>query len=241
MFSISDKIFSLDTDVLILKTELYHHFAISDDSKLTRKVIIKLSDIVQEKVDVIVNAANMELLHNKGVAAAIDKASGGIVQKESKNFMHPRKLLSAGSAVATVAGGALKCKYIVHAVGPIAAIHVKQCDELLKKTCVQAMEIAKTLGTISIAFPPISSGRRCGVKTELVADVMLSTLCSFRCKPTLLSDVRIVIIDKPTFDVFMNVFHRKLQSLEPADNNGSPATFSDPHSAGSSSAPMPDT
>ena len=187
-----------DADVPMHKTEFFHRFALSNDSKLTRKVIVKLGDIVQEEVDVIVNAANMELLHNKGVAAAIDKASGGIVQKESKNCMHPRKLLSTGSAVATVAGGALKCKYVVHAVGPDAVIHVKQCDELLKKACVKAMEIAKTLGTVSIAFPPISSGRRYGVKTELVAEVMLSTLCSFTCTPTLLSDVCIVIIDKPT-------------------------------------------
>ena len=202
-------------------------------NKLTRNVIIKLGDIVQEEVDVIVNAANMELLHNRGVAAAINKASGGIVQKQSKNCMHPRKLLSTGSAVATLSGGALKCKYIIHAVGPIADIHVNQCDELLKKACAKAMEIAKTLGTTSIAFPPISSGRRCGVQTELVADVMLSTLCSFTCNnPPVLTDVRIVIIDKPTFDVFMNVFRRKQKSLEQA-HNSSPAATRDPHSASS--------
>jgi len=49
---------------------------------------------------------------------------------------------------------------------------------------------------------------------------MLSTLCSFKSSsPALLNDVRIVIIDRPTFEVFLNVFHREQQSLDKAYNN----------------------
>ena len=79
------------------------------------------------------------------------------------------------------------------------------------------MDVAHNFEAISIAFPPISSCN-CGVPADLVANVMLSTLCSYTCSnPTLLSDVRIVIIDiidKPTFEAFLNVFHREQDNLE---------------------------
>ena len=184
-----------------------------------RKVTIKFGDIVQEEVDAMVNSANMYLLHNTGVAAAIDKASGGIVQTESRKITWTRKVIPTGDAVATAAGGALKCKYVIHAVGPVADQHKDECSVLLKKACISAMNVAQNFEATSIAFPPISSGNS-GVSTDLVANIMLSTLCSYTCSnATLLSDVRIVIIDKPTFAVFLNAFHRQQQGLEQVRNN----------------------
>ena len=184
-----------------------------DLPKVARRVTITLGDIVQEQVDIIVNAANMYLSHTGGVAAAINKASGGAVQRECTNIMSTMKLIPTGDALATAAGGSLKCKFVVHAVGPIASTHKDQCAPLLHKACINAMSVAQNFEATSIAFPPISSGD-CGVPNDLVANVMLSTLCRYKCNvPTLLTDVRIVIIDKPTFDVFLNVLQREQQSL----------------------------
>ena len=190
-----------------------------DLPKLARRVTIKLGDIVQERVDVIVNAANMHLLLNVGVGAAIDKASGGVVQRECKKIISSTTFVHTGDAVATSAGGTLKCNLVIHTVGPIASTHKNQCGSLLKKACISALNVATNFEAISVAFPPISSGN-CGVSTELVASVMLSTLCSYKCSnPALLNDVRIVIIDKPTFEVFLNVFHKEQQSLDQVYNN----------------------
>ena len=184
-----------------------------DLPKVASRVTIKLGDIVQEQVDVIVNAANMHLSHFGGVAAAINKASSGAVQRECTNIISTKKLIPTGDAVATAAGGSLKCKVVVHAVGPIASTHKDQCAPLLKKACINAMSVAQNFEATSIAFPPISSGDF-GVPNDLVANVMLSTLCRYKCNvPTLLTDVRIVIIDKPTFEVFLNVLQREQQSL----------------------------
>ena len=184
-----------------------------------RRVSIKFGDIVQEEVDTIVNSANVHLLHNTGVATAIDKASGGVVQTESRKIIHMKNIVPTGEAVATVTGGALKCKHVIHAVGPVANHQKDQCGLLLKNACISAMNVAHNFEAISIAFPPISSGN-CGVPADLVANVMLSTLCSYTCSnPTLLSDVRIVIIDKPTFEAFLNVFHREQENLEHAYND----------------------
>ena len=195
-----------------------------DLPNLSRRVILKFGDIVEEEVDAIVNSANMHLLHNTGMAAAINKASGGVVQAESTKMTYTGNIIPTGKAVATIAGGALKCKLVVHAVGPVADQHKNQCALLLKNACISAMNVAANFEAYSIAFPPISSGN-CGVPTDLVADIMISTLCSYPCSnPTLLSDVRIVIIDRLTFDVFLRIFHGYQQSIQQVHSNATTAS-----------------
>lgn len=53
-----------------------------------RSVTLKQANIVNEAVDVIVDAANDRLVHGAGVAAAINKASEGVVQKLSSDLFH---------------------------------------------------------------------------------------------------------------------------------------------------------
>ena len=185
-----------------------------DLPKLSRRVTIKFGDITEEEVDIIVNAANDRLMHVGGVAAAIDRASYGAVQQESSKLIQQTGPLLTGEAVITTAGGKLRCKSVVHTVGPIFYQHKDQCDALLHKACVNSMVIAQRYKAKSISFPPISSGIF-GVSKEVVANVMLSSLCSYTCSdPELLNDVRIVIIDQPTFDVFLKLFHKEKENLK---------------------------
>ena len=182
--------------------------------KLSKTVTIKFGDIVEEEVDIIVNAANDRLLHTGGVAAAIDKASYGAVQQESSQVILQTGTLPTGQALMTNAGGKLKCKSVIHAVGPIAYQHKDQCADLLHTACVNTLVLAQRNKAKSISFPPISSGIF-GVSKELVANVMLSLLCSYSCgDPELLNDVRIVIIDEPTFDVFLKFFNKEKENLK---------------------------
>jgi len=184
-----------------------------DLPKVSRRVTVKFGDIVTEKVDAIVSAANTYLAHVGGVAAAIDSASNGEVQKASNKLISQCKSVSTGDAVATTSGGSLNCMMVIHAVGPKANQHTDKCGLLLKNACTSALKLAERFQVKSISFPPISSGVF-GVSKELVANVMLSTLCSYKCSsPSLLTDVRIVIIDDPTYQVFLNVFHRERQHL----------------------------
>ena len=181
-----------------------------DLPKLSRRVTIKVGDIAEEEVDIIVNSANSGLVHAGGVAAAINRASYGAVQYESSKIVEETGTLPAGEAVLTNAGGKLKCKFVIHAVGPIAY----QCGTLLHKACVNSMIIAHHYKAKSILFPPISSGIF-GASKELVANVMLSSLCSYTCSdPELLNDVRIVIINEPTFDVFLKIFEKEKENLK---------------------------
>ena len=55
-----------------------------------RVLTLKQCDIVAENVEVIVNAANDQLLHGAGVAGALNKSSGGGLQDVSYAYITAR-------------------------------------------------------------------------------------------------------------------------------------------------------
>ncbi len=75
-------------------------------------------DITTEEVDAIVNAANEYLQHGGGVAWAIVKRGGDVIQDESDKWIKQHGPVSHAHPAWT-SGGALPAKYIIHAVGPI--------------------------------------------------------------------------------------------------------------------------
>ena len=77
--------------------------------------LIKLvqGDITEMDTEVIVNAANAQLILGGGVAGAIKRKGGYIIQEECNKIGGS----FVGGAVITT-GGNLKAKYVIHAVGP---------------------------------------------------------------------------------------------------------------------------
>lgn len=75
------------------------------------------SDILETKVDCIVNAANADLHHAGGIAAVISKAAGRNLDEESKAFVKSYGRVRTGEVCSTTAGK-LPFKRVVHAVGP---------------------------------------------------------------------------------------------------------------------------
>ena len=50
---------------------------------------------------------------------------------------------------------------------------------------------------------------------DLVANVMLTSLCNYTCSdPELLNDTHIVITDEPTFNVFLKFFDKEKENLK---------------------------
>jgi len=172
-----------------------------------RRITLKQANIVEEAVDVIVNAANDTLSHVGGVAAAINKASQNNVQILSTNLMRQHGgHLETGQAVHTGAGGTLKCKYIIHTVGPEKYKHGNQCQQLLWMACMNTLQLAEKLKASSLAIPPISTGIF-GVPKELGAKAIIQAVCSYPGNNEgVLQDVRIVIIDKETYEAFKPSF-----------------------------------
>jgi O-acetyl-ADP-ribose deacetylase (regulator of RNase III) len=88
---------------------------IVEQIELQNGKIIRLvkGDITFRNVDVVVNAANSNLKHGGGVAAAIVRIGGQIIQEESDKI----GFVPVGSAAITTSGK-LPCKAVIHAVGP---------------------------------------------------------------------------------------------------------------------------
>ena len=200
-----------------------------------RSVTLKQANIVEEEVDVIVNAANDRLVHGAGVAAAINRASQGIVQELSTALFHANGPVPTGQVTHTEAGGNLKCKYVIHAVGPEEHKHKGQCKQLLRSTCMNALQQAEKLRAESVAFPPISSGLF-GIPKETVAEVLIDAACNYQTQNiALLKDIRIVILDKETFEAFVPFFDSKKEEIE---NHGFGHTaMTSPPMVGAVSAP----
>lgn len=108
-------------------------------------------DITEREVDAIVNAANSYLQHGGGVAGAIVKKGGQIIQEESNKIGYT----PVGTAVITGAGK-LPSKFIIHAVGP--RMGEGDEDNKLRKAVLSSLKLASEKGLKSISLPAISSG-----------------------------------------------------------------------------------
>src|SRR5204862_4217538 len=124
-----------------------------DELRVDNDKIIRLvkGDITERDVDVIVNAANSYLKHGGGVAAAIVRKGGAIIQEESDKI----GFVPVGSAVITGAGK-LPCKAVIHTVGP--RMGEGDEDNKLLRALRSTLTLAAEKGFKSISVPAISSG-----------------------------------------------------------------------------------
>ncbi len=112
-------------------------------------------DITKEKTDAIVNAANKYLSHGGGVAGAIVRAGGYVIQEESDKIVREHGPLETGEAVITTAGS-LPSKFVIHTVGPIYGEGDE--DAKLRKAVLSVLKLATEKNLHSISIPAISCG-----------------------------------------------------------------------------------
>ncbi|MGH8958230.1 MAG: macro domain-containing protein [Acidimicrobiia bacterium] len=119
-------------------------------------IAVVQGDLTQQHVDAIVNAANEYLEHGGGVAGAIVRAGGEIIQEESDRWVTENGPVQAGQAAVTGAGN-LPARKVIHVVGP--RYRAGQDNAVLLRQAVEAaLDAAKNNGCRSIAFPAISAG-----------------------------------------------------------------------------------
>ena len=123
-----------------------------DQIKINNRKTIQLvnGDITERNVDAIVNAANSYLKHGGGVAAAIVRIGGNLIQQESDKI----GFVPVGSAVVTSAGK-LPSKAVIHTVGPKMG---EDEDNKLRKAVQSSLILASEKGFKSVSMPAISSG-----------------------------------------------------------------------------------
>ena len=153
------------------------------------------NDITKMNVDVIVNAANTDLLMGGGVCGAIFNAAGVEPLQMACNRLAPIK---TGEAVITP-GFNLLAKHVIHAVGPIYHQRSEQENrKLLHGVYANALKLAVENGCESIAFPLISSGIYGYPKSEALK-VATEAIRTFLKEQDL--EVYLVVFDKSALNI----------------------------------------
>ena len=158
------------------------------------EIVLKRGDITEEDTEAIVNAANSALQHGGGVAGAIVRKGGRVIQEESDKIGY----VPVGSAAITTAGD-LKTGYLIHAVGP--RMGEGDEDEKLRNATLNSLRLADDEGIHSLAFPAISTGIF-GYPIDRCSQVMLQAVHQYCSGKTNLREVRFCLFDEKALDVF---------------------------------------
>jgi O-acetyl-ADP-ribose deacetylase (regulator of RNase III) len=169
------------------------------DNKILRLV---MGDITGRDVDAIVNAANSHLQHGGGVAGAIVRKGGQIIQDESDKI----GFVPVGNAAITTAGK-LPSKFVIHAVGP--RMGEGDEDNKLKNAVINSLKLASEKGLKSISMPAISSGIF-GFPKDRCAKILVNEAKKFlqEHKDTSLEIVEFCIFDDLTLGYFKQEFDK---------------------------------
>ncbi len=163
-------------------------------------VSVVIGDLTRQSVDVIVNAANTHLQHGGGVAAAISRAGGSVVQRESNTWVADHGPLKSGTAAVTSAG-AMPARHVVHVAGPIYR-EGQDNEGLLRAAVGAALDAAHGIGARTVAFPAISAGiygYPVPAATAVLADQVVNWL---RKHPGAIGEVRLVAFERQVADLF---------------------------------------
>lgn len=115
------------------------------------QIEVMQADVTRLDVDAITNAANTELRHGGGVAAAIARAGGPALQRESVQ----KAPIGLGDAVETTAGD-MPARYVIHAAtmelgGPTSGA-------IIERATRSALGKADDLGCRSLALVAFGTG-----------------------------------------------------------------------------------
>ncbi len=168
------------------------------------KVTIRLisADLTGRDVDAIVNAANSRLQHGGGVAGAIVRKGGRIIQEESDKIGY---VPVGGAAITT--GGKLQARYVIHAVGP--RMGEGDEDNKLKSAINSVLSLATEERLVSISVPAISAGIF-GFPKDRCAEILVRETATFlkRRPESSLELIEFCIFDKEVFGHFKAEFEK---------------------------------
>lgn len=161
-------------------------------------------DITGRDVDAIVNAANSHLKHGGGVAGAIVRKGGNIIQEESDKIGH----VAVGNAAITGAGR-LPCKYVIHAVGP--RMGEGDEDNKLRNAVINSIKLASDKGLKSISMPAISSGIF-GFPKDRCAEILVGEASNYlrEHQETSLEVIEFCVYD----DLTMGYFRKEMEKID---------------------------
>ncbi|KAL5021121.1 hypothetical protein ScPMuIL_000276, partial [Solemya velum] len=157
-------------------------------------------DMTELVVDVIVNAANPELEHSGGLAKALVDKGGKIIQDECREYVRKNKKLLDGGIFHSSAGK-LKCKAVVHAVGPRWQGGDNLEKDSLGTAVYRALCESNDNHYKSIALPALSAGVY-GFPSRLCAQVIVGAIKDYLADNNPSSVMEIYLCDVKNNTVF---------------------------------------
>lgn len=148
------------------------------------RVSLSVGDIAASEADVIVNAANSEMLMDVGVAAALHRVAGDAVEEEAM-----RHAPAAMGEVVWTDAGRLRARWVAHAVSAMSgAVCLQRC-------AMRVLLGAEARGASSVVFPALGTGVG-AVPMDLGAKLILEAIRTFASfDPDHVRDIRIVLYD----------------------------------------------
>lgn len=171
------------------------------------KLKVYETSIIRLAVDVIVSSVKKDLTHGEGVAKVIADAAGPVLKQESKKYVGQHGNLNLSENCITSAGN-LRCKHVIHALGP------RWNDYSNKNDCLQALYdcICNVLETCSkknyriVAFPAISAGLA-AVPKQLCAKVYVKAVMDMsKTKSAFPKEVHFVDVDARILQMMKDAF-----------------------------------
>jgi len=152
-------------------------------------------DITELKVDAIVNAANNKLVMGGGVAGAIKRKGGKIIEEEAIK----KGPIEVGEAAYTGVGN-LPAKYVIHAA--TMGMDFKTDETKVRSSCKAALKVAEELKIKSVAFVALGCGVG-GFPLLACAKIMTQEVYRhIREDQASLKEIIFCLYDKKAYEVF---------------------------------------
>lgn len=156
---------------------------------------VVLGDITDCDTDAIVNAANNELEMGGGVAGAIKRKGGQIIEDEAVK----KGPIKIGDAIATGAGK-LKARHVIHAA--TMGLDHKTDEIKIRDSCSSALKVADSLKIKSVALPALGCGVG-GFPLKASAKIMAQQVWKhLREEKSGLKEIIFCLRDKEAFEIF---------------------------------------
>lgn len=163
---------------------------------MAKIIKIMLGDITESTADAIVNAANNHLWMGAGVAGAIKRKGGQIIEDEAIS----KGPIAVGEAVASSAGK-LKCKNVIHAAA--MGQDLRTDETKIRAATRNSLLRAEELGLKSIDFPALGTGVG-GFPVERAAQAMIDESKRFLAGSKSVTVIGFVLYDKAAYDSFLS-------------------------------------
>jgi len=115
---------------------------------------VEQGDISGYDGDGVVNAANNHLRMGAGVAGALSRRGGDVIQRECDEHIRLHGPLEVGGAAVT-GGGDLRARWVIHAA---AMGDRPPSGDTISSSTREALSLAVEKGMKSVAFPVLGSG-----------------------------------------------------------------------------------